>query len=1492
MTESKPPTGRVMKTRAPPPPLAPQPAPRHIFRNFVLDGGGPSAIDAKDNTANPYVTFQLTLPQGRQISMTEDGSKALMDLLVELCSRHHLNPALHTLDLWSSEGLPLAYKPNSHLGSLNVACVLIKEKVVEEKVARRPAPKVPEKTTRLMVNYHVNQKAVVRVNPLVALQSLIPTICSKCELDPSHVLLLKDSVSHHDLPLDKSLAELGIKELYVHDQSLDSISSTAAGSGGPQKKGLLGILQFSRRKSKDQSSLSAVSTTEDHPGILGKSQSVSHIHTMSPKTETKKRRAPPPPATPPPPMVHASSERSQVGLFSESQQKRKKAPPPPTFILQQDSDSSPPPVPQTSNGHSTEAPTPGHRINATQSNAGSDVPVELQTVEAAPLKQPEEPPLMSDATPNPSSPSPSSSSNGSLTMQESSSELCQSLDDSDLDLDASRCSSATSSSSVQLHPTTQSSSSKTVASSSSGSVVNSDSSSKSDTESALNLKLDEVENNRQSAVENADPPIPPKPPRSSSTEPTQHVPHLTISVPRTCSPVIVSTDSETVATVEAGSHPSWIYSMDTSSVRIQRPETEAPEAETLSLDSSNGSSSLPDQGYAASEGMAEVEDSSTLSFSPDQQSTSMDASLSLEGGGGDKGEKLQRLIQQKQRSNSSDSDEGCATWGSTHRHGVSTTYGKSVQSFEDDPELTYQLHQTLADFEASLADHMNINSAKDSHYTMSTNSNKVPVSVVDIDVPVTAIDDVLQDYEHDIGKHELTSFDGAKRSNREGSGIHHKSEMETQNKNNNACTTAVSTKRRDSKPSDKHSCEKREGNIKIVVRERINDDTISKKEDKQKLPVKSRTDVQKNSKKTEVNPDSLQNNSQKKLDLQPKLHRSVSPGKDEEKHRVSQSNSALGSSQGKITPNVTSRFGLKTFTVVPPKPSVTHAATTESAATLTIGAIKIDDQGNMVTAGVYRSKVSRSPEPENREVSPLLGQAKAFWSSNERQKTSVSQRKALTDKVKENTDGASTTRVGSEGSIPADKKTTQSTGMKAADTAQPQVLIEAKELVKDVGAPNTERTEAESNNSLFKDTQKLTNNPSPPPLLLPDLKRDLSFLKPSRRTSSQYVASAISKYAPKTAAKPSSSSSFPLKTETTVGFSGSAQSIQVNAFQSDNKDNVNTSRSSSPGPKSSKSCSEDSSEIWKNLERERFQKYSGSSKESSDTLNIETAKRNLTQSSGSTQTTANVNKNGNYVKDIRSRSPSPGNSNYLLPPSKIPTAPNTAAKEQISSLKENAQLPPSVTVSDRGEATGPPAITVFGPVKRFKPVIHKSVEKEPSLHGSLMEAIQTGGGKDRLKKISSEASNLKRAAYNEEGNEKSALLAAIRDNSNSSRLKKTKSEAASELEQIRRSTAAEEKRPASPPGSSSSVPSPPPPPPPPAPAGPPPPPPALLQRKPSSVANASAPMDPASTREAMLEAIRSGSAAGKLKKVSVPTKTVKVNARLGTIEATFPTNAR
>lgn len=73
---------------------------------------------------------------------------------------------------------------------------------------------------RLVVNYHRNQKAVVRVNPLVPLRTLVPVICQKCEFDPAHVVLLRDNISNHELDVDKSLSDLEIKELYVLNQML------------------------------------------------------------------------------------------------------------------------------------------------------------------------------------------------------------------------------------------------------------------------------------------------------------------------------------------------------------------------------------------------------------------------------------------------------------------------------------------------------------------------------------------------------------------------------------------------------------------------------------------------------------------------------------------------------------------------------------------------------------------------------------------------------------------------------------------------------------------------------------------------------------------------------------------------------------------------------------------------------------------------------------------------------------------------------------------------------------------------------------------------------------------------------------------------------------------------------------------------------------------------------------------------------------------------
>lgn len=45
--------------------------------------------------------------------------------------------------------------------------------------------------------------------------------------------------------------------------------------------------------------------------------------------------------------------------------------------------------------------------------------------------------------------------------------------------------------------------------------------------------------------------------------------------------------------------------------------------------------------------------------------------------------------------------------------------------------------------------------AKDTLFTKSTDSNEIPVSLVDMYVPVTAIDEVLEEYEHNVVEDEV-----------------------------------------------------------------------------------------------------------------------------------------------------------------------------------------------------------------------------------------------------------------------------------------------------------------------------------------------------------------------------------------------------------------------------------------------------------------------------------------------------------------------------------------------------------------------------------------------------------------------------------------------------------------------------------------------------------------------------------------------------------------
>ncbi|XP_060680827.1 protein cordon-bleu isoform X4 [Hemiscyllium ocellatum] len=251
-TVARAPAGR-MKGHAPLPP--PQPAPRKILtatQNCKVKHKDQNPGEMKENVLPGTVDLLVFLPNGAEKTVEVSGSKAVMDLLIDLCSQYHLNPTHHTLELQSRETCkPLGFKPNTPVGVLDIDKVLIKQKVIEEK-PRRPPPVVPEKTVRLVVNFHKTQKTVVRVSPFVPLQDLLPVICEKCDFNSDHLVLLRENIRREKVDLSKSLNDLETRELYALDTSreLSQSASTLTGLNEKEEKGLLDFFKIGKKKTK------------------------------------------------------------------------------------------------------------------------------------------------------------------------------------------------------------------------------------------------------------------------------------------------------------------------------------------------------------------------------------------------------------------------------------------------------------------------------------------------------------------------------------------------------------------------------------------------------------------------------------------------------------------------------------------------------------------------------------------------------------------------------------------------------------------------------------------------------------------------------------------------------------------------------------------------------------------------------------------------------------------------------------------------------------------------------------------------------------------------------------------------------------------------------------------------------------------------------------------------------------------------------------------
>ncbi|TRZ13198.1 hypothetical protein HGM15179_013912, partial [Zosterops borbonicus] len=1353
---SKPPTGKRMKARAPPPPNQPSAASRiHSERKSPAETAvisDQNLVSVKENMINRLVDFTVILPSGVEQKCTVQGSKAVMDVLVDLCSQYRLNPSQHSLELKSSGTQQvLSYKPNTLIGALDVQTVLLKEKIPEEK-AKRPLPRAPEKSVRLVVNYLKTQKAVVRVSPEVPLHNIIPAICEKCEVSQEHIVLLRDGITGEELELTKSLEELGIKELYAWDRKKEPNRKASVSSDAIEKEKtrLLGLFNADRRSSKGFSTAPNSPSVNSRSSSLGSSLSLGNISGMTANPEAKKRRAPPPPvATPVLPNAEVRGQErtpaqiSQGASLNDLRKKKRRAPLPPA--------ASAPPTPAMPN-----------RTEDREDKRKSTMGDGRQVPQKPPRGTTRGPPQLVIPPPPPYPPPGSDIVDPTVCYRE-----------------------------------------------------------------------------------------------ADVTAPTELVPKQSLLSTHDNVYVVDDTVLELSEVEETASESSCFASEDTTedSGVVSSP------SDIVSLDSQNDSMKLRDirlvNGYvepAEADAVCGTETRPVRntycdSVGPDSAPLRQDEAMAL------------------------------------------------AKHENEDTVIAAQLQQTLADLDEDLEAVDDVSNS-DSDYTseaLNPYIRKVEATQdVSISVPVTIIDDAPEvstsnsdeNQETEIRVSQNISADSVNARNftnkNNSAGSFDKGHTDGgavckdliyQQPSENEFVHLPVEQRRDMFESLTSSFEKR--NEKNLRLESSPKHGVKYEECKSKLsPSHSKATTEISTAKEKLNPVNECSSRERSLKKsKSELEIKWPPAKKPEVevpstptwcHRAQNSGSSYEP-----------KMGLTTFKVVPPKPEVRHF---DRGVSLSTGAIKIDELGNLIGPNTSVSKyVQGSSSDENEEIH--IGRVKAFWRSSSMEKQSDDSAEHFPKKSAITTNSKPFTI----------KHEHKPVCLAASKPAAPQTVT-------------TQAAERQSENERTKPALSATQSQVTPPAA-PAVSKDkleLPFVKPHRRTSSQYVASAIARHISATTFK-SDTMEYNEKDENKQG-----------AGEVKNEAEVSPKRciivaKYSPVETESAETRETLSSIFASSQKasHRFTPGDNSGMENK-VVNIRAPnqatpvsfyKKNasvpLTKSSSKDNNSAEDDHGLNSKQSVAEKKTvfdqkcetltHTNSASSLKSPDLqgVPSSLSTSLRVtkwrpangvQVSSLKASAELngaaanaeseqeekPDDSDVNTVGELDVNVQTNIFGPKKKFKPVIQKPVPKDTSLHSALMEAIQTGGGKEKLRKVSNSAlnGNHRKPSYNEPENERSALLAAIRGHSGTSKLKKISSVASQELQHFRdaerslqKAEDLQEEQLCIPP----------------APAQPPPPPPIQLSAvAPKSSSTASG--NPKEARQALLEAIRSGAGAAKLRK--------------------------
>nr|XP_034991991.1 protein cordon-bleu isoform X3 [Zootoca vivipara]XP_034991992.1 protein cordon-bleu isoform X3 [Zootoca vivipara] len=1379
----KPPSGRRMKARAPPPPPPNQtPAACTVNNEHKLptDLGmlpDQGVINMKENLINRTVDFIVVFPDGEEQKTTVHGSKAVMDLLVDLCSRYHLNPAYHTLELQSSgTQQTLSYKPNTLIGALDVWKILLKEKVPEGKAKRPPPPKIPEKTVRLVVNYLKTQKAVVRVSPEVPLQSIIPVICEKCEVSQECLVLLRDTFTGEELELTKSLNELGIKELYAWDrkrvlsskaQSEPSLNnretrrySTSCDTTEKEKKRFLGFFktnkmnikaeECSMRMAGDYGSeeplkstteselyLDGVATAPHSSSVdsrsftLGPSQSLGNISGITGSTEMKKRRAPPPPVVIPQTQGEETSspEKTQSQMSpSESQndlqKKKRRAPPPPTPPMQ-------------------------NRTEEMEDKRKSTVGNGRHVPQKPPRGTPRGPPQLVIPPPPPYPPPDRDTMDPTVLYSE-----------------------------------------------------------------------------------------------ADVKDPPKLVPKRNLQLSRDVSSMedVALELSETEDTISVGS---CFTSEDTT----EDSGVMSSPSDVVSFESQNDSVRSRDKSIGAQETLTEMD-----SMYVEQTCSGRNAFSSSDESG---------IVSQSSR----DEDE------------------MMEAKFENAD--VFIATQTLAALDKDL---MAMESMEDDSESGSVSSetngsplpfprDAEPVQDVPAPVPVTIIDEIP---ETDIIIHP-TREEGEPLFSETGTNEDISADpiilVKLTNENNNAGSlskgsvdgiSSSSSKSLVQQQSPKEEFGRQTEKEQVYISEthtppceKTNTKDVSLEiltkngtESEKSKVISSNFTVMSERNRTKEKVKQLKEDNTKEglpSKIKSELECRYASTKDPDEQQTSLWCYRV---RDGIT-NYEPKIGLTTFKVVPPKPEVKYF---DRDASLSTGAIKIDELGNLVAPnpGSMKKVTVNMSSSETEET--LIGRAKAYWRSNSTKTPLGESPVGFPTKPAVITSFKPLNKIG-------ETKPDSLASLKAATAP----LAGSRTVDNNVGPcggkPHIYATQS---------SVKMLTTPG-----VKTDKMELPFQKPQRRTSSHYVASAIAKRIDPLQFKTSQerhdkveemrggkvvkteTESLPkrciilAKTRPVEMQPAETKRSYVDIFSCSQNASNTLPLGAHSKIRSSTHCYRETfttrpskdglgeKPSWGSIENvvvRETPSIFNQRREQIDEANCPFLLRSSNSFSSSITSSSSVKSAGGHP--INSR------------PSELD---GTAIVNHVVSEKDEKL--DSVCESKRAESDVGGDNKVFGPKKKFKPVIQKPLPKDTSLHGALMEAIQKAGGRENLRKISPSMANgpQKKPLFTEQENERSALLAAIRGHSGASKLRKISSSASEELQSFQKAEAALQNREASTTEQWGNQLLPPPPPPPP-------PPPQVTMKTPRYIASPRAD-SPGDARQALMEAIRSGTGAARLRKV-------------------------